>query len=229
MLDAHPRTRDQTQGRPRRGLGGTVFVADFMTPAPITVRSGDSVGHAIALLDRHRIHQLPVLDEAERLVGMLEEHRVRAAHGYDLGNGESLQVTEIMTFDPEWIASKATVDEAVQLLWSKRLNALPVLQDRKLVGIFTRYDVVGAFHQLTGLSIEGERIEVALPSLGEDLAYAFQALRSFENDIVSVIVSQMRRDGAEPTLYLRLRGHRAAQAEARLRDAGLVVLVPEHA
>ncbi|MCO6438272.1 MAG: CBS domain-containing protein, partial [Phycisphaerae bacterium] len=195
---------------------------------PITVRSNESLGRAIALLDRHRIHQLPVLDESGRLVGMLEEHRVRGAHRYDLGDGESLQVTEVMTFDPDWVASSATVDEAVHCLWSKRLNALPVLQAGKLVGIFTRYDVVGAFHQLTGLGVEGERIEVALPSLGEDLAYAFQALRSFDNDIVSAIVAPMRRDGAEPTLYLRLRGNKASQAEARLRDAGLVVLVPEH-
>ncbi|MCO6436769.1 MAG: CBS domain-containing protein, partial [Phycisphaerae bacterium] len=52
-----------------------MFVADYMTPAPITVRSNESLGRAIALLDRHRIHQLPVLDESGRLVGMLEEHR----------------------------------------------------------------------------------------------------------------------------------------------------------
>ena len=44
-------------------------VRDLMTPNPITLTAGDSLGDALATMQKHRIRELPVLDEG-RVVGM---------------------------------------------------------------------------------------------------------------------------------------------------------------
>ena len=91
-----------------------------------------------------------------------------------------------------------------------------------------RADVLRAFHRTLGLDLPGHRIEIALPTIREDLANVFNTLQNFEGGIVSAVVSPMRNDGDEPMLYLRVTGKSGRPAEKALRDAGLIVLVPEH-
>ncbi len=204
-----------------------MFVADHMKRSPITVQDQASVFAAQSLLEEHRIHQLPVVDESSRLSGLITDVAIRAAIGYDVEKGASIRVAEVMVFDPDTIPLNATLDQAVSMLWSKRINALPVLMHDKLVGIFTKHDALRAFHEMLGLDREGGIIEVALPAPGEDLAFAFGAIKDRKSSVISAVVCNMRRDGKEPTLYLRVDVGDRQVIERSLRDAGLVLLVPE--
>ncbi len=209
-------------------MGDGMFVSDYMTPDPKTVRENDRVSLAEQILRIVNCHQLPVLDRSKRLTGIVSDRDVRSAVGYDAKLGDELFVSEIMTAAPVSIPLSASFDEALELLTSNRFNALPVLDDGTLVGIITRQDLLRAFHKILGLDVKGRRVEIALPQIREDLCDAFKAIRSYEGDIVSVIVSSMRRDGDEPTLYLRVAGSDPRSIEQALRTAGLIVLVPEH-
>ena len=53
---------------------GDVTCADIMTPHPLTVEYGTEVEEAWALLIRHRIKAIPVVDRSRRVIGMVTQY-----------------------------------------------------------------------------------------------------------------------------------------------------------
>ena len=205
-----------------------MFVADRMTANPHKAFEEDPVSNVEQLLRQHRIHQLPVVDHAGRLTGIITDRDVRSAVGYDAVLGDGLSVSEVMTASPTTVSLDAALDDALRILCTNRFNALPVMNNHDLVGIITRQDVLSAFHDILGLNRKSHRVEIALPNLRDDLRDAFKALHSLDGEVISVVVSSMRKDGDEPTLYLRIAGSKGRLAERALRNAGLIVLEPEY-
>ena len=205
-----------------------MFVQSYMTPNPVTLAEQDPVSKAEDLLRSRRVSQFPVIDEAGRFIGIVTDRDVRSAVGYDRTIAEKLRIVEIMTADPESLPLSATLDQALDMFRRSTFNAFPILEADRLVGIITRGDVLRAFHGLLGLDQPGARVEIALPNLRQDLADAFNALKSYDGKIVGAVVGRMRRDGDEPSLYLKVSDTDGRRVEEHLRRAGMIVLVPEH-
>ncbi len=216
--------------RPVSGIQDlAMFIDDYMTPNPVTVRADAPLAAAQTILQERLFHHLPVVDDADRLVGIVTDRDVRSAVGVEKVLSEKLTVSEVMTADPVTISAKMTLDEALAIFCSNRFGALPVVNQDELVGIITTYDILRAFYDVLGLDQPGCRVEVALPDLRADLAQTFEALRSCPQDMISAVVSRMRRDGGEPALYLRVAGTDPRLVERHLREKALIVLEPEQA
>lgn len=206
-----------------------MFVADWMTPDPRVIREGDPIAHAWELFKEHRFHQAPVVDDAGQLVGIVTDRDVRSAQGFSERSGESLRAAEVMTSPVQTTPLASTLDDAIRILASRSFNALPVVNKRTLVGIITKNDILRAFCHVLGLDQPGRCVEVALPDRGGDIVRAFAALEESAAQVISAIVASTRRDGDEPSLYLRVSGTEASAVERHLHHAGMIVLVPEHA
>ncbi|MCC7291997.1 MAG: CBS domain-containing protein [Phycisphaerales bacterium] len=211
-----------------------MFVEDLMTSSPYTIRQDAALALAADLMARHRIHHLPVLDEANRLTGMISDRDVRSAIGFDRTLGEKLTVSEAMTPDPVTIDAEATLEDALSVLSSGRFGALPVMRhgaagatSAELVGILTTLDLLRALHQILGLEEPGRRLEVALPHGCKDIARVFRALAEGEHPIISAVVSRMRRDGPEASLYLRVPEGAARGVQHALQKATAILLQTE--
>lgn len=80
VVDSADRLRGVfTDGDLRRALDkvkdfAAAMVVDVMTPAPRTIRSQALAAEAVQLMERHKINQLLVIDEEERIVGALNMH-----------------------------------------------------------------------------------------------------------------------------------------------------------
>jgi len=128
-------------------------VRDLMTPAPLAISPATSVDEAYRLMQGQRIGHLPVCEDG-RLVGLISERDLRlvlpspatslAAHEvhYLL---ERLTVAEIMTRFPVTIGPDHLVTEAASRMLSHKVHALPVTENRRLVGIRTRTHLLYAF------------------------------------------------------------------------------------
>jgi len=128
-------------------------VRDLMTPAPLAISPETSVQAASRLMQEQRLRHLPVCEDG-RLVGLLNECDLRlvlpspatslAAHEvhYVL---ERLTVAEIMTRLPVTIGPDHTVTEAASRMLTHQVQALPVTENRRLVGILTRTHLLYAF------------------------------------------------------------------------------------
>jgi acetoin utilization protein AcuB len=205
-----------------------MFVRNHMTPDPVTVGPETPITELSALLDRHRIRHVPVVDQAGRLVGIVTDRDVRSATGYDHDGSLALKTEDIMTADPETIGGDAPLEDVLSRLCERRIGALPVLTNNRLIGIISRHDVLQAMSTILGLDRPGRRIEVALPDRNSDLATAFTALNRVDVELISAVAARVRDDGDEPALYLRVTGTHQARMESELKRAGLILLVPEN-
>jgi acetoin utilization protein AcuB len=145
---------------PGKGQTRNIRVADWMTESVLAVETFDSIGVARQLMAKHRINQLPVLDN-DALVGIVTDRDLRDAYPtsmmIDRGEAidrfaESVTVEEVMTHNIFTVQPETPLKQAVSLLRRHRIGSLPVLKNKKLVGIITRSDVLDFV--LSGSGIE---------------------------------------------------------------------------
>jgi len=126
-------------------------VRDLMSGEVVTLRRNDQLSIADDVMRLGRIRHLPVLDDDERLVGIVSQRDLfRGALARALGYGVHAQqkllgqllVKEVMTNDPISIAPDAPLAAAARLMLERKIGALPVVEEGRLVGILTESDFV---------------------------------------------------------------------------------------
>ncbi len=122
-----------------------MLVKERMTRQPLTVRPETSVSEAGALLARHRIRHLPVVEEGGALVGMFTDRDYRSTAA---SNREGVPVGEVMTRGVITVGPETQVHEAAKLMVAHRIGGLPVVKGGELVGIITETDLLRAFVEL---------------------------------------------------------------------------------
>lgn len=152
-----------------------MLVKDIMTKEVITVPSHISIGEARKVMKEHRFRRLPVVDDG-KLVGIVTEERLEHVSpsatapllwqvAYLISRTTVADVMEknVVTIDPE-----ATVEQAVALAQSRRVGALIVVKEGKVVGISTTNDFFyGVVNPTLGLGESGTRIIVSGGSEGK--------------------------------------------------------------
>jgi acetoin utilization protein AcuB len=127
-----------------------IKVFEWMTEEVLAVEINDTISVARQLIAKHRINQLPVL-ENDRLVGIVTDRDIRDAYPTSLMIGhtkeidefaESHTVEEVMTHDVFTVEPETPLASAVALLRHHRIGSLPVLKSEQLVGIITRSDIL---------------------------------------------------------------------------------------
>jgi len=135
----------------RHGLHSrTIRVADWMTEAVLAVETYDSLNIARQLMAKHRINQLPVL-ENDQLVGIVTDRDIRDAYPTSMliGHPEEIDkfadrytVEEVMSHNVLTVRPETPLTVAVSLLRRHRIGSLPVIKNKNLVGIITRSDIL---------------------------------------------------------------------------------------
>lgn len=134
----------------KKAISKAIRVADWMTEGVLAVEIFDSIAVARRLMAKHRVNQLPVLDN-DRLVGIVTDRDIRDAYPTSLminraeeidRFAEKITVEEVMTHDVFVVRPDTGLPTAVGLLRRHRIGALPVLKDQNLVGIITRSDIL---------------------------------------------------------------------------------------
>jgi acetoin utilization protein AcuB len=138
----------------------TIRVADWMTETVLAVETFDSINIARQLMAKHRINQLPVL-ENDRLVGIVTDRDIRDAYPTSMliGQAEEIDkfaerytVEECMSHNVLTVRPETPLATAVSLLRRHRIGALPVIKNKSLVGIITRSDILDFV--LSGAGVE---------------------------------------------------------------------------
>lgn len=125
-------------------------VRDIMTPSPHTLPADATLGEAVELMSGYRIRHLPVV-ENDRIIGIISDRDVKMALGPD---AEDMSIdsmdTRLLDGPVDWFMSDGTVtidhdaqvSEAADLFLKKKVGALPVMNNGKLVGIISVLDIV---------------------------------------------------------------------------------------
>ncbi len=111
---------------------------DVWTTTPHTV-----VYEALSLMAEKNIGALLVLDQDD-LVGIFSERDYARKVVLKGKSSRDIRVSEIMTAKVVYIRPDQTSEESLALMTNKKVRHLPVLEDRRLVGLISIGDVVKA-------------------------------------------------------------------------------------
>ncbi len=131
---------------------------NLMAVNPVIVDADTDLDEAIRVLDNYGFRHLPVV-ECDRVVGILSDRDVRLATGMlparvrlIAGSGQQVPgprtVREIMRSDVLCASASDAAADAAQLMVSRHIGALPIVDDDKLVGIVTETNLLTAFVEL---------------------------------------------------------------------------------
>jgi CBS-domain-containing membrane protein len=139
-----------------------ISVRDVMTKNVIKIRADADLNEVTNLLSENRISGLPVVDEDNRVIGLITEADVlsmagmRKEHGFkDIirhilgeplsGPKESRLLRDVMTSPAITTGPEADIREVALTLDEKRIKRLPVVDDQgRLIGVISRADIVRA-------------------------------------------------------------------------------------
>jgi len=125
-------------------------VSAWMTESVLAVETFDSIAIARQLMAKHRVNQLPVMDN-DNLVGIVTDRDIRDAYPTSLmidrteeidRFADKVTVETVMTHDVFIVRPETSLMTAVALLRRHRIGSLPVMKDKDLVGIITRSDIL---------------------------------------------------------------------------------------
>lgn len=129
-------------------------VRDLMSTSPRTIAPETPVRSAVLDMVRAGVGGLPVVDEGNRVVGMLSEKellRHLLSHYLPRAGGDSPSpppasarrtVRDVMTRQVLCVAPEQPLAEVASLMLNKDVDRVPVVKHGQLVGFLTRGDIV---------------------------------------------------------------------------------------
>jgi CBS-domain-containing membrane protein len=130
-----------------------VRASEVMTRSVLTVHTGSTVQQAAALLCEHGITSLPVLDEDDRVVGIVSEvDLIRDRMPHDPRShlrplpqdppDPSRLVVEVMQEPVVCLAQYADVADLAAVMLDNNVRAVPITDAGRLLGIVSRRDLL---------------------------------------------------------------------------------------
>jgi CBS domain-containing protein len=126
----------------------------IITYNPWAITADTRCGEVLELLGGSTFHHWPVVDEERCLAGMLSIHdlvraiQARAASGSVPGGWDLWQdssVADIMSRRVTSIPQEECLGNVVKLFLEYEIDSLPVLQERRLIGLITTSDLLREF------------------------------------------------------------------------------------
>lgn len=136
-------------------------VRDVMTRRVVSVREDASFKEMADMLRRTRISAFPVIDGANRVIGVVSEadllvkEAVQATgtsiiaalrHVREEDKAKGVTAADLMTRPAITIGPDASVAEAARIMYDRRIKRLPVVDAAgRLLGVISRSDVLAVF------------------------------------------------------------------------------------
>jgi len=129
-------------------------VRERMSKNPEKVKPDDGLKDAIWKMEHGHFRHLPVVDEREKLIGMLSDRDIRLIRPSLAFTGKddaavqlwSISVQQAAVFEPISVKPDTTLREAAELMLRWHVGGLPVVDDHeKVVGMITYTDLLREF------------------------------------------------------------------------------------
>lgn len=122
-------------------------ISRYMTTTPHSIGEDQPLSKAIELMDAYKIRHLPVLNGGH-LKGILSDRDVKFALSIKGLEPESTTIEDI-SCEEVYTAQPATpLDEVLRNMSQKRLGSAVIMDNGKLVGIFTAVDAIRTFDEM---------------------------------------------------------------------------------
>jgi CBS domain-containing protein len=157
-------------------------IREIMSSPAISVATETRVGELARVMRENNISGMPVVDERNRLLGVITEHDLiqrhapvhqpryitvlsayipispREVHEYQeqLRQTLAINASQLMTVDAQTVSPDDDVEDALEMMLDPEVTLLPVVEGREVVGVVTRTDLVHLIEELESQNGEDE-------------------------------------------------------------------------
>ncbi len=122
-------------------------VQKFMSYVPKSIRSDQTIAQAGEIMRKLHLRHLPVLKDGN-LVGILTDRDINLVSSFKDVDPTKMIVEQAFTADPYFTKPTAPLDEVVAHMAEHKYGCALVVDNGKLVGIFTEIDALKALSEL---------------------------------------------------------------------------------
>jgi acetoin utilization protein AcuB len=172
-----------------------MLVSDVMSKNVVTIPSHTSLSDGRRIMDAQKFRRLPVVD-GDKLVGIVTKDTLDRTGPSQLTTFSvhelsyllnRITVEKVMRKEVVSVTPDTTVEKAVALAQAKKVGALVVLQDRKIVGIVTTNDFFyKVLNHILGIGMPGSRIVVCNCYRGRDVEKVIAAINKAGIEITTL-------------------------------------------
>jgi acetoin utilization protein AcuB len=210
------------------------FMRDRIQTNPVTIRPDASFFEARSLIHDKGIRHLPVVDQDNKLVGIVTESDIREAGPSDVATLSvkeltdllgTLKISEMMVPKEKLITitPDTLIEEAIQLMHDHKIGCLPVVDQGRLYGIFTETDALAHLVDIFGSKQKGTRLTVAFEDKTGALAEILEVFKKHNVDVISIVSPSFLVEGKR-IAAIRIKTEKYEPMVKDLEKAGYPVL-----
>jgi acetoin utilization protein AcuB len=214
-----------------------MFVSRSMTSKVTTIDKNASIFDAQELMAKHTIRHLPVIDDENRLIGVVTDRDIRSALPTNIVKAlddpfnvkkmlNTMKIQDVMTKDPFTVSPTDTIQDALLLIQEKRVGAFPVVDDDgKLKGILSVRDLLRAFTNVLGIGEPGALLCILVEEGIGQLKKIVDAITEENISFGSILVARYWEEDKR-AVFPYLLTNNVVRVKKKLKDMGYILLDP---
>ncbi len=213
-----------------------MFVSRSMTRRVMTVGPETTVFAAQEMMSKNRIRHLPVVEEGDKLVGIVSDRDIRSALPFrcfseglspeEKAQLEDLRVKNIMTRKVFTISPGFTIQDALLMIQNSKVGALPVVDEEgRLKGILSVRDLLRAFINVLGIGQPGTLLCILVEEKVGQLKRIVDAITEMGVSFGSVLVARYWEEDKR-AVFPYLLTLNVAGVKKRLTEMGYTLIDP---
>jgi acetoin utilization protein AcuB len=162
-----------------------MLVKERMSQPVITVKADLPIMEALNLMRQEQIRRTPVVDNKDRLIGIISDKDLLNASPSDVTSLSvweinyllsQIKVKGVMTSNVLTVIEDTPIEEAARIMADNKIGGLPVMREGMLVGLITETDLFKIFLELMGAREMGIRVTALVPEKRGELALITNAV-----------------------------------------------------
>jgi acetoin utilization protein AcuB len=214
-----------------------MFVSKSMTEKVITVKPEDEILLAQKLIAEHKIRHLPVVDEENRLVGIITDRDIRSAvpdailRILDCTDSEkdlirNLKVKDAMHPDPVALSPTDSIQDALLIIQEEKIGALPVVdEEHRLRGIISTRDLLRSFINVLGINEPGTLLGILVENKLGQMKKIVDIITEEKISMGSILVARHWEENKR-AVFPYLLAHNILGVKEKLLKAGFALIDP---
>lgn len=210
-----------------------MYVGRIMNTYLMTIPPDTNLQKAKEIIDEKQINHLLVVDKNGDLIGIVSDRDVKQSSA---SSATTLSVHELnylltqLTVEPIMakkiisISPGTTIERAALIMQKNRINALPVIEDEKLVGIITSSDVMRVLLRAIGFGEGSARFAVLVEDRIGIIAEVSRILKDQQISIRSLVTWPEKDYSGIYQLVMRVASKDKDNAISALSNQGFKVL-----
>lgn len=208
-----------------------MIVEEIMRTNVFTLKATDSVADALKLMRENNIRHIPIIDDSEKVIGLVTSHDVKNVLSGDSTKNRNIQysnisIQDIMVKDPIIGHPLDLVEEVALTFYESKISCLPIVSGGKLVGVVTTTDLLNSYIELTGANQPSSKLEIRVHDKPGELSMITDVFKDHKVNVLSLYVYPDSEHEDCRILSIRARIINPLSIIEDLRSKGFTVLWP---